>query len=389
TDAATDTLTRTAVHSSSNGGAAVDWTGKTVEISAVLPARRLATDHAGLVENLTITTSRAGNAETIAIKTLAGTDPSPTDPVRIAFNTTTGGFEVLELTAALSVTFSSGSTGGAVANLAFKVGVLLFNNAGTLAMGAVVRPSGIRDNSVVSTTAEGGAGGADSPRVIYSAAALSNVRCRVLGYVTYTLATPGTWDTAPSEILLTRAAAVEIHARELLYEKTLTANGVFDTDEWWPGGTLPNNYDSFEIEAQLRSTVSASDDKGAFLLNGDAVNGNYRYARHYGGSSVSGSASDTPEAFGIVGSTALSNVFAMVFSRCLSPGSPSKEKMFITESFERRDSSTIYLFGYGTHWESTAAITRIQVVTDNNPTDQFVSGSSLKLYGLKTMTVLS
>ena len=40
-DAATDTLTRTTVLTSSNANAAVDWTGKTVEIIATLPARLL------------------------------------------------------------------------------------------------------------------------------------------------------------------------------------------------------------------------------------------------------------------------------------------------------------------------------------------------------------
>lgn len=41
TDAATDTLTRTTIHGSSNGGSAVDWTGKTVRIVATLPAHAL------------------------------------------------------------------------------------------------------------------------------------------------------------------------------------------------------------------------------------------------------------------------------------------------------------------------------------------------------------
>lgn len=41
TDAATDTLARTAIHGSSNGGSAVDWTGKTVRIVATLPAHAL------------------------------------------------------------------------------------------------------------------------------------------------------------------------------------------------------------------------------------------------------------------------------------------------------------------------------------------------------------
>lgn len=133
----------------------------------MLPARRLATDHAGLVENLTITTSRAGNAETIAIKTLAGTDPSPTDPVRIAFATTTGGFEVLELTTALSLTLSSGSTLGATSAQPFRIWLTVFNDAGTLRLGAIKCAMtdgvyGLQDNVPASSTAEGGAGAADS-----------------------------------------------------------------------------------------------------------------------------------------------------------------------------------------------------------------------------------
>lgn len=207
TDAATDTLTRTAVHSSSNGGAAVDWTGKTVEISAVLPARRLATDHAGLVENLTITTSRAGNAETVHVKTLAGTDPSPTDPVRIAFNTTTGGFEVPELTTALSLTLSSGSTLGATSAQPFRIWLTVFNDAGTLRLGAIKCAMtdgvyGLQDNVPASSTAEGGAGAADSSGVIYTGTAVTSKVMRVLGYLEYTLTTAGTWDTAPSAGLL-------------------------------------------------------------------------------------------------------------------------------------------------------------------------------------------
>ena len=202
TDAATDTLTRTTIHGSSNAGSAVDWTGKTLRVYCVNPAhalRRSTLDHAGLLDNATFTVTRSGNAETFHLKTAAGNDPSAADPVRVAFANTTGGFDVLEGTSALSFTFSSGSTGGAVNSLEFNAGVLLLNNAGTLDMGAVVRPSGIKDNSVVSTTAEGGTGTADSSDVIYSAAALTNVRARVLGYATYTLAAVGTWDTAPTD----------------------------------------------------------------------------------------------------------------------------------------------------------------------------------------------
>lgn len=40
-DAATDTLTRTTIYASSNAGAAVNWSGKTVRIRAVLPSINL------------------------------------------------------------------------------------------------------------------------------------------------------------------------------------------------------------------------------------------------------------------------------------------------------------------------------------------------------------
>jgi len=53
---------------------------------------------------------------------------------------------------------------------------------------------------LITTTAEGGAGGADSSTVIYSTTARTNVAYRVLGIIRSTQATAGTWATAPSLI---------------------------------------------------------------------------------------------------------------------------------------------------------------------------------------------
>ena len=207
-DASPDTLTRTTIHASSNGGAAVDWTGMTVRIMCVMPAyavRRATLDHAGLVENLTLSASRSGNAETIAVKTRAGADPSAADPVRVAFAKSDGGFEVLEITSALSLTISSGSTLGAANGAPFRVWVVLFNDAGTFRLGAIKCALsdgvyGLQDNVLESSTAEGGAGAADSSGVIYTGTAVTSKAMRVLGYLEYTLTTAGTWDTAPSII---------------------------------------------------------------------------------------------------------------------------------------------------------------------------------------------
>ena len=206
-DAATDTLTRTTIHGSSNAGSAVDWTGKTLRVYCVQPARTLYKDHAGLMENVTLVTSRAAGAETIAVKTLAGTDPSPSDPCRIGFAKTDGTFEVLEITSALSVTLSSGSTLGATSGQPFRLWGTLFNDAGAVRLGVVkcALADGIRglfDNLSDSSTAEGGAGAADTAGVIYSGTAVASKTMRVLGYLEYTLTTAGTWDTAPSLIKL-------------------------------------------------------------------------------------------------------------------------------------------------------------------------------------------
>lgn len=389
TDAATDTLTRTTIHGSSNAGSAVDWTDKTLRVYCVNPAhaiRRSTLDHAGLLENATFTVTRSAGAETFHLKTAAGNDPSAADPVRASFVNTTGGFDVLEGTSALSFTFSSGSTGGAVNNLEFKAGILLLNNAGTLDMGVVVRPSGIKDNSIVSTTAEGGAGAADSPRVIYSASALTNVRARVLGYATYTLAAVGTWDTAPSDVLLTRAGAMEVQVQELLYEKTLGASGNFDTNEWWPSGTLPNGYDKLEITVALRGADTGNRLTYCYL-NGDTTAANYRYAEVYGlASTASGSGGDLPLVISAPGSDGFADGFTLATITCQFP-SIVAHKQLVSSAAVRYAATSNYSLVTALNWENTAAINRIQLLT-NGASTNFVANSRVQIHGFKSVSIL-
>ena len=56
------------------------------------------------------------------------------------------------------------------------------------------------ETNLISTTAEGGAGAADSANVIYSTTARTSVAYRVIGFIDSTQATAGTWATAPSTI---------------------------------------------------------------------------------------------------------------------------------------------------------------------------------------------
>src|SRR5690606_34247550 len=68
--------------------------------------------NAFLLENLTLVASRTGNAETIAVKTLVGTDPTSSDKGRVSFITSSGGYVTRDITAALSITIPSTATLG-------------------------------------------------------------------------------------------------------------------------------------------------------------------------------------------------------------------------------------------------------------------------------------
>lgn len=101
-----------------------------------------------------------------------------------------------------NLVISSGSTLGTVDAKQSRIAVLAMNNAGTIELAAVNVSGGndLTETGVISTTAEGGAGAADSANVIYSTTARSNLAYRVIGYIESTQATAGTWATAPSTI---------------------------------------------------------------------------------------------------------------------------------------------------------------------------------------------
>jgi len=101
-----------------------------------------------------------------------------------------------------NLVISSGSTLGTVSATQSRIVVIAMNNAGTLELAAVNISGGnqLDETNLVSTTAEGGAGAADSANVIYSTTARTSLAYRVIGYIESTQATAGTWATAPSTI---------------------------------------------------------------------------------------------------------------------------------------------------------------------------------------------
>lgn len=140
-----------------------------------------------------ISASVAANALTISASALA-----------LDFRSTTLGSGTVSTVSGTpaNLVISSGSTLGTVGTVASRIAVLTLNNAGTLELAAVNLAGGVNldETGLISTTAEGGAGAADSATVVYSTTARSNLAYRVIGYVESTQATAGTWATAPSTI---------------------------------------------------------------------------------------------------------------------------------------------------------------------------------------------
>lgn len=153
------------------------------------------------LNNLGLATSVAANALTIALKDKSGSDPSGGSPVKIGFRSSTitsGVFVSRSVTSALSLVISSGSTLGHQSGVNRFIYVYALDNAGTVALGA--SSAHYEDGSLVTTVAEGGAGGADSNSSMYSSSVLSGVACRLIGLLVSNQSTAGTWASNMSSI---------------------------------------------------------------------------------------------------------------------------------------------------------------------------------------------
>ena len=142
----------------------------------------------------TITATIASNALTLGL--------SPCSLDFRSSTATSGATTTRNFTTAISMTVSNGSTLGTTSGVLSKLAVLAIDNAGTVELAVVnANAYGLLDErSLISTTAEGGVGAADSGSVIYSTTARTNVPFRIVGYVESTQATAGAWATSPSNV---------------------------------------------------------------------------------------------------------------------------------------------------------------------------------------------
>lgn len=181
-------------------------------------------DESDEITNLALDVAVSANALTVSLKTKSGSDPSSGDPIKLAFRDSTitsGTYVQRSVTAATSFTLSSGSTLGHVSGRNQYIYVYAIDNAGTVEL-AVSASRIFDEGSVHSTTAEGGAGGADSATTLYSATARTDVAVRYIGRLLSNQATAGTWASNMSEVSLAQRGTDKNEISELAFD---TGNG--------------------------------------------------------------------------------------------------------------------------------------------------------------------
>lgn len=170
-----------------------------------------------LFQNLSLVCSISSGALTIAIKGKDGSDPSALNPVRIAFRNsspTTADYTIITLTTPTSFTVSSGSMVGQQSGFSWRMWIVAFNDGGAVRLGvincrsdsggvtAAIYP--LASTGIGSSTAEGGAGGADNTWTFYTGTAVTSKAYTILGYLTYetALGTLGVYNALPDALQL-------------------------------------------------------------------------------------------------------------------------------------------------------------------------------------------
>ena len=182
------------------------------------------TDSASLtapMRNGYLVASVAASALTIAVKTLAGDDPSDADPVAFNFRSVSAGdgtIDSVEATAALSLVVPSTATLGASNGALFKLWIAVFNNGGSLELAVINAPKNtwLDESRFLSTTAI--STGADVADTLYSTSGLTSKPFRVIGYMEWTtgLATAGTWNAVPT-VVYSSVAGVHVPNRKVRF----------------------------------------------------------------------------------------------------------------------------------------------------------------------------
>lgn len=223
--------------------------------------------YADAMANGTLVQSQATNAQTFAVKTLAGTDPSAGDPVVFLFRNvtaSTGNYVVRTVITALSITIPSGQTMGFSNATPGRVWIGALDNAGTVELFVINALTGtsiypLQGWGIISTSA---VSGASSSGVAYSTTVRTNLAYMPLGFATWeaggTLATAGTWNAAPTRMSLYQPGVTPSPGQEIQRVRTATGAVATGSTIFAIGTGIPTNTAGDQYMSQAITPTSSA-----------------------------------------------------------------------------------------------------------------------------------
>ena len=262
------------------------------------------------LQNVGLSVTVGSSAITIALKQQDGsTDPSTgTAKCNIAFasaTATSGATVMRSVTSALSMTVSNGSSlGFASTSATQRVWVGAIDNSGTVELccwnslnGTLLSLKRWTDGEIVTTTAEGGSGGADLAWTIYSSTARTSKALRVLGYFEIQAAASYAWTNSPTvvrvmqpgmpmtgdivQVVGNQASSVATGTTSVPFDNTIPQNGSegdnYMTQAITPKSSLNileifhNGYYAFSTGAGLCVYLAQDSTANALQASGNAL----------------------------------------------------------------------------------------------------------------------
>ena len=170
----------------------------------------------------------------------------------------------------------------------------------------------------------------------------------------------------------------------LHYANTLGASGSFQAIT-----ALPSGYDRVKIRLHLRGTVAAASDVVNIAINGDTTGANYHYQAIAGVNNASNaSETDTRGIYQIPAASSTADAYSDIIVE-IEGYAAAHRKNVISRRAEELTADNQIIGETLVVWQSTAAITDIDFMTDNDPTDQFVAGSFVEVWLIKDTAVVT
>ncbi len=175
---------------------------------------------------------------------------------------------------------------------------------------------------------------------------------------------------------------VNAQLKVLIADITLTNVGSFEAIP------IPAGFDHIILEGYLRSTTASTVDVASVFINRDFTATNYRTQILEGANSVTTSANTNDNRFmAVPAANSPANEYGYGYQQWSFINSSAVKAAYAFGYQRRGTGNSVALVGLGTTSTITEPITAITVRTDNHPTDLFVAGSRLQVFGLGTFAV--